>query len=56
MFGDEKPPAPRDTQLGLFAPPPPSPALEALRGLDLDELTPIEALNQLAELKRLAKR
>ena len=56
VFGDEPSPAARDVQLGLFAPPPPSPAIEALRELDLDELTPLEALNRLAELKRLAER
>jgi DNA mismatch repair protein MutS len=56
VFGDETPPAPRDLQLGLFAPPPPSPALEALRALELDTLTPLDALNRLAELKRLAER
>ena len=56
VFGDERPPTPRDLQLGLFAPPPPSPVLEALREIDLDELTPLEALNRLAELKRLADR
>lgn len=57
VFGDERapPPAPRDVQLGLFAPPPPSPALEALRAVDLDQLTPLEAMNRLAELKRLAE-
>lgn len=39
-------------QLTLFAPP--SPAVEALRDLDVDSLTPLEALNRLYELKRLA--
>ena len=56
VFGDERPPTPRDLQLGLFAPAPPSPAIEALRELDLDALTPLEALNRLAEIKRLAER
>lgn len=51
-------------QLDLFASAPPepeviikreeSPALDALRALDVDRLTPLEALNRLAELKRLA--
>jgi len=46
--------APEDpAQLGLFAGLPPHPVIEELRGLDLDRLTPIEALNRLAELKRL---
>ncbi|MCA9876649.1 MAG: DNA mismatch repair protein MutS, partial [Thermomicrobiales bacterium] len=39
-------------QLTLFAPP--SPAVEALRDLDVDSLTPLEALNRLYELRRLA--
>ena len=39
-------------QLTLFAPP--SPAVEALQSLDVDSLTPLEALNRLYELKRLA--
>ena len=56
VFGEARPQPPRDVQLGLFAPPPPNPALEALRELDLDTLTPLEALNRLAELKRLAQR
>ncbi|MDQ2652061.1 MAG: DNA mismatch repair protein MutS [Chloroflexota bacterium] len=39
-------------QLTLFAPP--SPVVEALRSLDVDSLTPLEALNRLYELKGLA--
>ncbi len=53
VFGDATPPPPRDVQLGLFAPPPPSPALEALREMDPEALTPLEALNALAELRKL---
>jgi DNA mismatch repair protein MutS len=53
-FG-EGPPRPRDVQLGLFAPPPPHPALERLRQTDPDTLTPLEALTLLAELRRLAR-
>lgn len=47
-------PAPESAtmQLTLFAPP--SPVVEALRSLDVDSLTPLEALNRLYELKRLA--
>jgi DNA mismatch repair protein MutS len=49
------PGAPVETQLGFFAePPPPSPALEALRKLDLNGLTPLEALNKLYELQQQA--
>jgi DNA mismatch repair protein MutS len=53
-FGESPVEPRRDLQLGLFSPPPPHPALDALRGLRLDEMTPLEALNHLAELKRLA--
>jgi DNA mismatch repair protein MutS len=43
-------------QLGLFAEPaPPDPMLEELRALDVNTLTPLEALNRLAELKRRAE-
>ncbi len=52
-----EPPA---AQLGLFAakeppPPPYSPALESLRACDLDQLTPLAALNFLADLKAKLK-
>ncbi len=51
----------RRPQLDLFngakpdaaAPTPPSPALEMLRALDIDRLTPLEALTTLAKLKDL---
>ena len=39
-------------QLTLFAPP--SPALAALKALDVEALSPLEALTKLYELKRLA--
>jgi DNA mismatch repair protein MutS len=42
-------------QLALFTPlAAPSPALDELRALDVDQLTPIEALNRLADLQRKA--
>ncbi len=41
-------------QLPLFAQAPPDPTLEELRALDLNALTPLEALNRLAELQRRA--
>jgi DNA mismatch repair protein MutS len=45
-------------QMALFtetpAPQPPSPALAALRSMEVDSLSPIEALTRLYELKRLA--
>jgi DNA mismatch repair protein MutS len=48
------PPAPVDPgQLALFSEAPREhPVMEELRGLDLDRLTPLDALNRLAELKR----
>jgi DNA mismatch repair protein MutS len=50
------PAAPPDPgQLALFTEPPARhPLLEELRGLDLDSLTPLQALNRLAELQRKA--
>ncbi len=42
-------------QLSLFDAPP-HPALERLRGLQIDRLTPLEALNLLQELKKLAEK
>ncbi|MEP6687446.1 MAG: DNA mismatch repair protein MutS [Gemmatimonadales bacterium] len=51
------PDAPRDPgQLVLFGdPPPPDPMLEELRRIDVNTLTPIEALNRLADLQRRAE-
>ncbi len=40
------------SQLGLFGGAGPHPVVEELRALDVDRLTPIEALNRLADLKR----
>jgi DNA mismatch repair protein MutS len=48
-------PRPRDLQMGLFTPAPPHPALDALKALDPNTLTPLEALQRLADLKRLAE-
>jgi DNA mismatch repair protein MutS len=46
-------PGESQAQLGLFqAPPEDPPVVERLRKLDVDRLTPLEALNVLAELKR----
>lgn len=47
------PPRAGSPQLGLFAPPMPSPAEEALRALDPDALSPREALDALYRLKKL---
>ncbi|HEU5220381.1 MAG TPA: DNA mismatch repair protein MutS, partial [Gemmatimonadales bacterium] len=47
-------PDPDPGQFALFADAPPDPALVALRGLDLDSLTPLQALNALADLQRRA--
>jgi DNA mismatch repair protein MutS len=43
-------------QLGLFEAAPPDPLREALGGLDLDRLTPIEAMLELDRLKKLIER
>ena len=48
-------PAPDPGQLALFAEASPHPALEALRDINLDNLTPLEALNRLADLQRRAR-
>ena len=51
------PEAPRDPgQLALFADPaPPDPMVEELRLIDVNALTPLEALNRLADLQRRAE-
>jgi DNA mismatch repair protein MutS len=47
------PPPPADPgQLALFGEAREHPVMEELRGLDLDRLTPLDALNRLADLKR----
>jgi len=49
------PPLPEDPgQLALFGEAGPDPMVEEIRGLDLDQMTPLEALNRLADLKRRA--
>jgi DNA mismatch repair protein MutS len=59
MVPGAPPPLERDTrQLALFAdagPPPPDPMVEELRAIDVDTLTPLEALNRLADFKRRAQ-
>jgi DNA mismatch repair protein MutS len=51
------PPPPDPGQLALFGGPPPlDPALEELRSLELDRITPLEALNRLADLQRKVAR
>jgi len=47
-----EPKADDPAQLALFGEMKPHPVVEALKDLDLDRLTPLEALNRLAELKR----
>jgi len=50
-------PAPAQAQLGLFqAPAEPHPMVARVKHLDLERLTPLDALNLLAELKREADR
>jgi DNA mismatch repair protein MutS len=48
-------PAADPAQLGLPLEVPPHPALEALRAVDVNSLTPLEALNRLADLVRRAE-
>ena len=49
------PATPDATQLGLFAPPIPDPLLLELDGLDVNSLSPLEALNRLAEWQKRRK-
>jgi DNA mismatch repair protein MutS len=56
MVPGAPPPLEPDTrQLALFTEPAPDPLMEELKALDLNVLTPLEALNRLAELKRRAE-
>ena len=49
------PASPDPGQLPLFAESQPHPVMDDLRALDVDHLTPLEALNRLAELKKRAE-
>ena len=49
-------PEPDPQQLALFVPQAPDPTLEALKAIDLDQLTPLEALNRLADLQKRARK
>lgn len=50
------PPPPADPgQLALFGEALPHPAVEALKSMDLNAMTPLDALNRLAELQRTAR-
>jgi len=52
----QPPPLPRDaTQLGLFAAPAPDPLLLELDGLDVNSLSPLDALNRLAAWQKRRK-
>ena len=56
MVPGRRPPLERDAgQLPLFADAAPDPVVSDLKALDLDSLTPLEALNRLAELQRRAQ-
>jgi hypothetical protein len=56
MVPGAPPEAARDPgQLALFTDPSADPMLEELRLIDVNALTPLEALNRLAELKRRAE-
>ncbi len=49
----QRPPAPIDaSQLGLFGAPAPDPLLLELDGLDVNSLSPLDALNRLAAWKK----
>jgi DNA mismatch repair protein MutS len=53
MVPGEAAPPPDPGQLVLFGEPAPEhPVMEELRGIDLERMTPLEALNRLADLKR----
>jgi DNA mismatch repair protein MutS len=54
LTGSGTPQNAADPQLGLFAHV--HPAIERLRTIDTDQMTPLEALQTLDELARLAKR
>ncbi|MFL5506811.1 MAG: MutS-related protein, partial [Gemmatimonadales bacterium] len=47
-------PPPDPGQLALFADPLPHPVVDDLKAMDLNAMTPIEALNRLVELQRKA--
>jgi DNA mismatch repair protein MutS len=49
-------PDPDPGQLPLFADPPPDPTLVELRAMNLEAMTPLEALNRLSELQKKAGR
>ncbi|MDJ0973399.1 MAG: DNA mismatch repair protein MutS [Planctomycetota bacterium] len=51
-FGDSAELPAQDIQLGLFTPDSPHPLLEELKGLDLNGMTPLDALNLLSEWKK----
>jgi DNA mismatch repair protein MutS len=56
MVPGPPPDAARDPgQLAFFTDPPPDPMMEELRTIDVNALTPLEALNRLAEFKRRAE-
>jgi DNA mismatch repair protein MutS len=56
MVPGPPPDASRDPgQLAFFTDPPTDPMVEELRTIDVDALTPLEALNRLADFKRRAQ-
>jgi DNA mismatch repair protein MutS len=54
-FGDAPRRKHEDLQLGLFTPAAPDPLVEELRDLDVENLTPLQALEKLAEIRRRAR-
>jgi DNA mismatch repair protein MutS len=54
-FGDAPAAKTQDVQLGLFAPAEKDPVLEALSELDVENMTPLQAMQMLAELRDRAR-
>ncbi len=54
-FGDAPARKSHDIQLGLFAPAAPDPVLQEIKALDLDNMTPMDALKKLNELRGKAQ-
>ncbi|MBS0627841.1 MAG: DNA mismatch repair protein MutS, partial [Verrucomicrobia bacterium] len=48
----QKPKVPKEEQLSFFSLPPENPLLDEIRSLEIDHITPMEALQKLLEWKR----
>lgn len=49
------PPRQRDAQLGLFAEPAPHPAIEEIKAIEIERITPLEAFDRLRNLSTLVR-